>query len=314
MTTDRVSEINALCEAWLKAVRRPEGGWTLDGESADFRLLRNGIVFHELTFDESRAAALGLGQVLLLPGLNTIIDSDHLFFWMWMAQVILHPDSLVFDNDHRDVHTLFGTATRAVMANVRPPTASRQEREHTVALDQFIPFHLREMRGQSHLILASLSFPLLEAACKIACADFISLDGLVRNTFTVQRRDQSSRTYGAGQVCSSLRDLLLLLQNDVAGTELKHDLSAYSSYLESVDPSQHGFDLVYRWRNASLHGAASYSTVGGSIYNLAILIFLHRLRGRYAIAAQAAWQLVQHTMRLAQLSSDRPPWSYYPPF
>lgn len=70
------------------------------------RLHRNGVVFHALGIDELRAACLGLSEVLLLPGMNTILDLDHRLFWAWAGQLLLGPEAAVFRADEREIAEL----------------------------------------------------------------------------------------------------------------------------------------------------------------------------------------------------------------
>ena len=64
-------EIKRLCDSWCLAAQQPGGGFAIGGETEQYRLLRNGIQFHDLDFDQLVAAISGLTKVLLLPGLNT---------------------------------------------------------------------------------------------------------------------------------------------------------------------------------------------------------------------------------------------------
>ncbi|NOX75476.1 MAG: hypothetical protein GXP17_02435, partial [Gammaproteobacteria bacterium] len=81
MMTISAGGIKELCNNWCQAVQQPEGGFAIGGQSEQYRLLRNGIQFHDLDFEQLVAAIDGLTKVLLLPGLNTVVDQDHFGLW-----------------------------------------------------------------------------------------------------------------------------------------------------------------------------------------------------------------------------------------
>jgi hypothetical protein len=118
---DRSQEIERLCDAWVAAATPASGGLQI-GEGAErYRLLANGIAFHDLTYAELRAACLGLARVLLRPGLNTVIDFDHMLFWAWSAEIFAGSAATYFDDAERESKELFGLACRAALAGTYRP-------------------------------------------------------------------------------------------------------------------------------------------------------------------------------------------------
>ena len=313
-TPSSAARIAHLCDSWIAAVQRPDGGMGIGGNTEQFRLLRNGISFHDLTYEELRAACLGLGRVLLLRGLNTVIDFDHLFFWSWCAEILLSRESPAFTPAQRELAELYGTSTRTALANAKRPAGSKEDFLQQRDNHRYIPFHLNEMGHHAHLILAYLSFPLLEGVTKQACAEYVDFHGTVLRPFDAPRTGGSPRHYTVDKRCSSLRDLLHLLHAYVASPSLKSAIDEYSAHLEVLDDAMEPFDLLHSWRNSSLHGQASYPTIGGTVFNIATLILLDRVSAQYAAVREFTWTKVQWELRSAGTQSDRSPSSYYPPF
>lgn len=278
MTTS-AEQIRSLCQSWLNATALPGGGFAIGGGSEKFRLLNNGIVIHELDHDGLRAACLGLSTVLLMPGLNTVIDWDHRWFWSWCGE-LLCSGSEYFSQDDHEIKELLALCVRASLAGSYRPDQQgwEQQRDQSVAMEP----NSREWVTQAQSALGYLAFPLLEGMLKRQCAAFVAMSGEVLQEFEVPAPEGKTRTYKVGRTCSSLRDLLWLLHAEVAGDDLRDDLNEQRSHLAAFsDNQQGGFQVLYQWRNGSLHGSASLTTIGGTVLNTALLIALAPLREGY---------------------------------
>lgn len=64
MTQPSAAQIRQLCDAWCNAVAVPGGGFAIGANTEQFRLLRNGVVFHDLDHESLCAALLGLTRAL----------------------------------------------------------------------------------------------------------------------------------------------------------------------------------------------------------------------------------------------------------
>jgi len=177
-----------------------------------------------------------------------------------------------------------------------------------------IPFHMREMAMKAHLILAYLSFPLLEGVAKKTCSVYVDYDGTVRRPFSVPNVSGKPRQYVTGDRCSSLRDLMHLLHVQVAPPCLAAALDDYCRHIRGLNPAVEPFDLLYTWRNSSLHGHGSYPTIGGTVFNIAILILLDHVADSYGTLRDDVWKRVQWELQAPGQPDYRSPWSYYPPF
>ncbi|HEX2825295.1 MAG TPA: hypothetical protein VHP37_03020 [Burkholderiales bacterium] len=261
--------IHQLCDAWIASVQPNERGARGIG-GREHRLHANGIVFHKLTYSELRAACVGLLRVLTFGQMITVVDRDHLLLWTWIGDLVLYSgDPAIprfFGVEETEIRELFTSALCASFADVAQPAAPtseewtrwRQVRQAMVppALDQFL--------SRRHLILAYLSFPLLEALLKKAAARYISYAGRVKSEWDaptisplgiLDSSNMRRRIYKVGSTCSSLRDLLFLVFERVADADLRQDLDDIRAHLAEFDgTSIDAFERLYRWRNSSLHG------------------------------------------------------------
>lgn len=305
-------EIKVLCDDWVNTVRQEGGGFAIGGDSEQYRLLRNGLKYHELSFEQLIASSAGLTKVLLLPGLNTVIDQDHFGLWSWCAEIILSHESEMFDvQNEMEVKKLFELCIRASLANCQRPTRNREEWEQRVASDQQIPHNAKYFIQESSLALAYLGFPLLEAICKKVCHEYISMDGKVVTYFEVPNNYTGKlKKYNVGNRCSSLQHLLFLLQNKVASPELALEISGLRTHIETLDESKDPFQVIYDWRNQSLHGTTNFQTIGGTLLNISIIICLFEIKDNYEDIRVRTLD----RCRWEAQSDRRPPWSFYPPY
>jgi hypothetical protein len=325
MAQSREDLIAQLCDAWLAAVYQPDGRMLI-GASENFRLHQNGIQFHELSYAEMQASCVGLTRVLLLKNLNSVLDLDHQLFWAWSAELIVSVRSGFFTPQEMSISQLFDACIRASLAGIRPPLSSsspsslsskleewRQERW----LAQLVEFNTRQLVTHNALILAYLSFPLLEAMVKKVCSAYVDYSGTVLSQFTVPTRG-GGRTYRPDHpregTCSSLRDLLHLLYSTVADADLHVQLEKFRQHIQTLDTTIDPFDLIYAWRNQSLHGQSSFPTIGGTVLNLTFLIALNQIQPTYEERRDRAWQRIQHNRSITRSTGVEDPSRYYPPW
>lgn len=312
-------DINILCEKWLKESTLPEGGFSISHDSEKYRLLTNSIKFHELNHEALCSALIGLTRVLIHPGCNSIVSNDHIMLWAWCGELITGPLSQVYSVDQYQIKNLYQTAIHAALANCRNPLnipKTRAEAIEQSKIQQLQPYHSREFLHKSHLILAYLGFPLLEAVLKRSCSKYIQFDGTVIKKFSVPGRNGNPKIYDVAKPgkqrnsCSSMRDLLLLHSAEVAAPELKILINQFGTHLKNIDPAQEPFDLIYSWRNQSLHGSTSFNTIGGTILSLSLLISLFEIRD---IFEQHRSKMAENCIRDPRFAMITPS-SFYPPY
>jgi hypothetical protein len=309
--SEKSNQILQLCDSWIRSVYDNNGGFNIGGTSEQFRLLANDIQFHELSFDELQAACIGLTKVMLFKGMNTVISFDHQFLWSWVAQVLLDREIGYFKDEENDIKKLFSTCIRASLAGIRNPQISWED---YIERDQLLEFNTRELVSDTHLVLAYLSFPLLEATLKKACQNYVDYSGKVLNDFEIRTGKHKKYISGGGKIVSSLGDLLALLYDNVANRDLKANLTKIRSHIRKIDSSTDPFYVIYRWRNSSLHGHKSFPTIGGTVLNISIIIALNDIKEKYDENRERIFERVLWDVQTSNFSSRRPPWCYYPPF
>lgn len=268
-------DITKLCEEWCLASKTPEGGMVIGASTEKYRLLANGIVFHELDYDALCCALTGTARVLLRPGLNTVVSMDHMILWSWCGELVLSPRADFFTNDQHEIKTLAETTVRASLVHCKKAAQNREEWEEQRKIDDLQNHHSKQFLIQSNVVLAYLTFPLLEAILKRACNQYIDFDGTVKHQFSVLNRQANQKTYdpnGRLNQCSSLRDLLFLHYNSIASGDLRAKLDEVRAHFTELDNNTDPYDLIYSWRNQSLHGSANFQTIGGVLLNLIFLI------------------------------------------
>jgi hypothetical protein len=289
MTASKAQTILQLCDAWRAAHVRPDGSGVENDSTRQLRLIANGIRFHELDVDELEAACVGLTETMVPRGLGGgFMCPDHQQFWGWCTQLLLTtPMSTIVPNNGTLITQLLESSACLIVGGY-----SHFWAEPKVQLSKGYDWCLHKLIGKKFFILKYLSYPLLESLLKVHCSSFVEDDGTVKMLFSVARPDGSNRTYNPHNRCSSLRDLFVLLEQSTASSELSGSLQRLKCHFQRLHPTTPFIDLLYRWRNATLHGADQVTAVSGTIFNLCLLLCLDLVRPEYAKWQQAAVQNV----------------------
>jgi len=308
MSAERILE---LCDSWCSIVKMAENSLGICGESEKYRLLINGIQFHDLDSISLKAAVVGLSKVMLLPGLNSVVVQDHYFLWSWCAELILNRDANVFDVNEYELRTLFGTCVRASLAGCVKPAKSFEEAQQIFNRNETMSHNEKYFVQESSLVLAYLVFPLLEGTCKKLCSSYITMGGDVLQPFVVPYPKGGDKKYNPnGKIgkdrCSSLRDLLYLTSSLYKSSELE----LLKDHIKQFGDGNDAFDVIYNWRNQSLHGTTSFQTIGGTLLNLVIFLLLSQLGGGFE---KVRSETLEQCCRNYQ-SENRSSRSYYPPY
>jgi hypothetical protein len=152
-----------LCNQWCEAAQNEGDGFTVGQNTEKFRLLRNDVQFHELCYFQLLASVEGLTKLLLLPGLNTVVDHDHCGLWSWSAEVILSIEVGYFNDEERDLKKLFEIVIRSSLTNCKKLTATKEEWQGQDEIDNQISHNVRDF---FHCVLVVLRFIILiETPC-----------------------------------------------------------------------------------------------------------------------------------------------------
>lgn len=307
-------EIEELGEKWVTATRNDDGSVSIPANQ-QHRLLANGIQFHDLDRDGLRAAARATTRVLLLPGLNMMVDQDHITFWSWMTEVVSEQvrarellEGWPTSREDSELTRLWHLCYRAAAASSTADWAR-------------MDVNARELIGGGHTVLAYLSLPLVEGIGRRSCSEYVAMDGLVLKDFTLLSSNRSYRANGKRR-CNSIGDIVKLTMQ-VGSSELASDLEYIERHLHELgEPDDtDGWAVLNRWRNSSLHGEASFPTVGGTLFNVAALMVLDwydDYENTRQQALRCSIQEIQSARAHKQLGAAtehylRSHWSFYPP-
>jgi len=181
-----------------------------------------------------------------------------------------------------------------------------------------VEFNTRQLVLKAHLALAYLAFPLLEAVLKKVCHHYVDYSGNVVTAFDILLSRGGVREYVPNDLrkgkCSSLRDPMFLLHQIVSDSDLRPRIEEMRQHLSALDSSMDPFDLMYSWRNDSLHGHTNFPTIGGTLLNFVVLIAYNQIRAEYNHLRDEIWNNVQRDIEMFRFTGYRSPWSYYPPF
>jgi len=279
-----------LCDTWRTAYVRPDGSGVEDDSTRHLRLLANGIRFHELDIDELEAACVGLTETMVpRTPLGGYLCSDHHQLWSWCSQVLLTaPLNQLMPVSDDFVHQLLEASACLIVggkSHVLAPAAIKDSKDYDWCLNRLVQKNL--------FVLKFLAYPLLESLLRAHCCNFIQVDGTVTMQFSVQKENGLMRTYNPGNRCSSLRDLFILLQQSIASAELFWALHRLTTHFQQLEPTTPFFDLLYDWRNSTLHGADEITAVSGVVFNLCLLLCLEFLRIDYTMCRQHAIETIR---------------------
>lgn len=289
----RASEIKRLCDSYLAAIAQTG---TIGRDEDIYRLLANGMTFHELEYDDLRTAAVELTKLLLCPGVGAVISADHFSLWGWCADLLFDYYRTPSPYADKEIYELAKVTTDAALAN-----AAGWGYIPSYGAEQYV------IGGQ--IALSYLCFPLLEAVVRRATPAFLERDGIVRQPFVRSGGGQ----YSIGKRCSNLEDELRLLRDYVAGLPLKDDIAQILAHAANIDgSSSDGCSTIFAWRNSSLHGEITRRTVGGTIFGLALTIALDSIQASYNARRDAIAERVNWEMRTRAHGIRSRPDSFYP--
>jgi len=154
------------------------------------------------------------------------------------------------------------------------------------------PFRSTNMSGREHsqavlsntkFIAAFVAYPALESFLKFRCSSDIKMDGTVKEDGTI--RDYSPRNdrdfYSQGSTCSSLCDLLIHFENEVANDQLRKQLEQMRGEISELveHPESRIYGLIYRWRNTLSHQGTT-DVKFGIILNIICMLIWHDVNNR----------------------------------
>ncbi len=117
----------------------------MGGNTEKFRLLNNGIQFHDLNHEALCASLVGLSKVLLRPGMNTIIDQDHFGLWSWCGELLLNPQANLFPAEQYEIKSLYDAVIHCALAGCRKPAGSKEEWQEQNRIQGLQAHHAKQL-------------------------------------------------------------------------------------------------------------------------------------------------------------------------
>lgn len=247
----------------FEAVRALYAAPTIDTTTFGPSLLEQGLAFHELSWDQLRAALVGLTRVGLVDKRVQVVLSEHAFLWAWIGQVLLttYPPTFLARAGEEELGHALDLALRAVLSTGPPDDLDR----NSAAL----------LRNR-HELAAYIAFPVLESTMRRANADVVNRDGVVI------RGPEPNWDFRPGGRCNSIAKLLVRYTGLPSVTsELKDDIA---NILSDLGPEP--YQTIQGWRNPMLHGEYATAVVGGTVLALATRVLLEEIRADYEELAE----------------------------
>ncbi|MFP7278104.1 hypothetical protein SFC11_02020 [Exiguobacterium indicum] len=318
---NKQEKIIDLCKKYKASVQVGDS-LSIGGGSEQYRLMNNDIIFHELSYEELQTCGVSLTEILLFKNRNTIISDDHIHYWAWVGQVLLNSESGYFDSGEGEISDLLSTCIRSALARTTNPKLSYEENRE---VRNKLEFNSQELISKNNLILVQLSFPLLEAILRKSCKEYVDYLGSVKKRFKVGSnvRKYSYKETGNRKV-SSIAVLLHLYYEKIATPEIRKKLDLIKTHLKDLEKEnpKDAFEIIYEWRNSSLHGNENIPTIGGTILSIVLIIAVANLKDSYEsirkkLSDRINWEL--HCLEISKTEGHstilpRGHWSYYPPY
>lgn len=318
---NKQEKIIDLCKKYKASVQVGDS-LSIGGDSEQYRLMNNNIIFNELSYEELQTCGVSLTEILLFKNRNTIISNDHIHYWAWIGQVLLNSEAEYFDSNEREISDLLSTCIRSALARTANPKLSDEENRE---VRNKLEFNSQELISKNNLILVQLSFPLLEAILRKSCKEYVDYLGNVKKDFEIEsnNRKYSYKAKGKRKV-SSIAVLLHLYYEKIATSEIQNKLDLIRTHLNGLEKEnpKDAFEIIYQWRNSSLHGNTSLPTIGGTILSIVLIIAFASLKDSYDSIRKELNERIKWESHLRRTSMSeghsiiipRGHWSYYPPY
>jgi hypothetical protein len=302
MTTDRSQLIRDNAKRYYDSTQGTDGSTSIN---MPLSLRSTFGEFHDMTLAELCSVAVALNQMSLFPGQNAVIGTDdHAVFHAWCAQLLLGP----VESTHSGADYWAAGGLKPLEICFHAALAQGNAGRYWEVLDP----HAFEVLIHSGGLLTFASFAGLEMLLRRSCSNYLAPDGLILQDFRVSGRAQPYVANGKSR-CSNVGHELRLFYETVASRTLQVDMDAILQHISLVArSSDDGFDVLFYWRNSTMHGEVQMETVGGAILNLITLILLHNAEPTFDARREEALSLAAANVERAQ--NGRPmPGHFYPP-
>jgi hypothetical protein len=209
--------------------------------------------------------------ILLIKTLWVAISDENFEYWKLTYDVF---SSLHLHNnpDNMSINTSITLLFNLALSSINPIPSGHLKPASTSKAD-----HSRDVLNNTKFMAAFVAYPTLEAFLKSKCTSDIGADGKVKHDQTV--RDYSPQNdrdfYNEGDRCSSLRDLLIHFEYEVADDRLRAQLEQMREEVGDLaeHPASRVYGLIYQWRNTLSHEATTDVKFGILLNIICMLIW-----------------------------------------
>lgn len=210
--------------------------------------------------------------ILLIKVLWIHISDENREYWRYTYEVL----DLLYKNGGSEAFSIKMTIRllfHLVLSSIDPAPRSPLNNTNMSGGE-----HSQAVLSNTNFIAAFVAYPALESFLKFRCSSDIEIDGTVKRDGTI--RDYSPRNnrdfYNEGDTCSSLCDLLIHFENEIADDRLQKQLELMREEIsELVEyPESRIYGLIYQWRNTLSHQGTT-DVKFGIILNIICMVIWH---------------------------------------
>jgi len=278
--SDRYEEILDFCRNVAENAHNADGSMSINPKKAS--LINAGYDIQSFSYDEFRAACVGLTYTSVYARMNAVVGVDHMALWDTLGRYLLEPKSLYF-NRHPDqgipqeITSEFSAFLNLFVTTIKTAT-------HEWMLFQQEPISdwrwyknppgtpVGRLQPASYLV-----YPLLEAVLKQSLSHYLDRDGTVTADFQIGNTTYSpgdgSRNKSTLNRCSRVSHMLRLLDQQNDRPNLNHDLLLIYEHISSLYDGDYATNIIANeWRNPAIHGEDHIPTAYGVLLNIVLLI------------------------------------------
>jgi hypothetical protein len=236
-----------------------------------------GYDIRTFSYEELRAACVGLTYTLLYKGMNMIIGEDHRLLWDTIGKYLLEPPSLYFGETDNNPFPIDYNQFRQLFVAVIKIATGEWELCQLRPISIWIWPQMPQGLPVDANIVSYLVYPLLEAVLKETLSSYISRNGEVIQYFQVSDGREYSPT-GRSKWCSKVNHMLDLLDQQTSLVDLRIDLKLIYDHIVFLYGRDARFVIANDWRNPAIHGENNIPTAYGVLLNIILLIAMDHVK------------------------------------
>jgi hypothetical protein len=243
------------------------------------QVIRNGFELEDFNHDE-----LSQLTTLLTRELRGQINSDHKFFWAWVAFLTFHfPKPIPIFHDVDWQSGFADIINLALSARRRFPAGPAYRRFQAQTL-RHVNHHLLETESNKWKIAGPLAFSVLEGLLRRKNSNYVNIDGSVKKPFQIsdaQGQTGNFDTKGRNRWLNRIDDSIRCFEQII--TVDRGRPCPYLQQMKTEIISQYPttgldiYDMIDVWRNDLLHGKEYWQYRAPLLLNLICLLVIDEI-------------------------------------